>query len=86
MLWRPAVDPASSAERVRVELRAGDTDLDPITIDIDRASVELAVAAERTTFAHDGDGERLDAIGAAVAERVRAAVTRARKRDPTREA
>ena len=63
MLWRPAVDPASGAERVRVELRGRDTDLDPATIETDPASVERVIAAERTTCAHDGDIERLRAIG-----------------------
>ena len=86
VLWRPAVALASSAERVRVELRGRDTDLDPITIDIDPASVELVVAGERTTFAHDGDIERLRALGEAAADKVGATVTRARKDEPTRAA
>ena len=86
VLWRPAVELASSAERVRIELRARDSDLDAVIIAIDPASVELAVAGERITFAHDGDGDRLGVIGEAVADTVRAAVTRARKLDPTREA
>ena len=86
VLWRPAVDLASSAERVRVELRGRDTDLGPVTIAIDPASVELAVAAERTTCAHDGDIERLREIGEAVADKVRATVTQARKDEPTRAA
>ena len=77
---------ASSAERVRIELRARESDLDAVIIAIDPASVELAVAGERITFAHDGDGDRLGVIGEAVADTVRAAVTRARKLDPTREA
>ena len=86
VLWRPAVALASSAERVRVELRGRDTDLDPVTIDVDPASVELVIAAERTTHAHDGDIERLRAIGEAVADKVRATVTQARKDEPTRAA
>ena len=85
VLWRPAVELASS-ERVRIELRARDSDLDAVIIAIDPASVELLGAGEHTTFAHDGDGDRLGVIGEAVADRVRAAVTRARKLDPTREA
>ena len=71
---------------MRIELRARDSDLDAVIIAIDPASVELAVAGEHTTFAHDGDGDRLGVIGEAVADTVRAAVTRARKLDPTREA
>ena len=46
-----------------------------------RPVVELVAADERTTFAHDGDGDRLHAIGEAVADRVSAAVTQARRDD-----
>ena len=84
VLWRPAVNPASGAERVRVERRGRDTDLDPATIETDPASVERVIAAERTTCAHDGGIERLRAFGEAAPDKVGATVTQARKDEPTR--
>ena len=86
VLWRPVVDLSSSAERVRLEMRAGEDDVGAVTIEIDRASVRYVVAGERTSVAHDGDADRLLGAGEALAETARAAVTQSRKHEATREA
>ena len=79
VLWRPVVDLASSAERVRLEMRPGDPEDEPTRIEIDRAQVEFVIAPGRGTIAHDADRERLREVGARLAARARAAVTRARE-------
>ena len=86
VLWRPVVGPASCAERVRVALRSHDSDTDAVTIEIDSSSVDLVIAGERTAFAHDADIDRLRDIGESIADRVRATVTEARKKQASREA
>ena len=85
VLWRPVVELSSSAERVRLEMRAAEHDAGAVTVDIDRASVRIVVAGEATSVAHDGDAHRLLGAGEALAETARAAVTRAQApRDPRR--
>ena len=46
VLWRPVVGPASSAERVRVALRAHDSDIDAVTIEIDSSAVDLVIVRD----------------------------------------
>ena len=79
VLWRPVVDLASSADWMRIEVRPEDPDDAPARIEVDRARVEFVIASERETFAHDADRERLREIGARLAARVQAGVTRARE-------
>ena len=84
-LWRPVVDLESSPERVALEMRSSDPRITPIGIDIDRARIELTIADKRETLPHDGDRDRLWAVGETVAERVRTEVRRVREDAPGRE-
>ena len=79
VLWRPWVDLSSSAQRVRLELRPSDAAIEPVHIEIDHGSVQFGIAAESTTTTHDADRERLEETGKMLADRARAAVTRARE-------
>lgn len=78
VVWRTMVDPTSAAERVRVELRPGVSDVDAVAIEVDLTSVGLIVAGARTTFAHEGGSQRLGEIGEVVTEVARTAITQAR--------
>ena len=71
---------ASTAERVRVEIRARETDPGPVGVEIDATSAALLIEGERTAFAHEGDAESLRTLGETVAERIRALVTASRRR------
>ena len=79
VLWRPWVDLSSSAQRVHLELRPRDAAVEPVRIEIDQGRVQFAIAAESTTTTHDADCEWLQETGKLLADRARAAVTRARE-------
>ena len=78
VVWRAMVDPASGTEHVRIELRSGVSDVEAVAIEIDRICVGLIVAGARTSFAHEGDSQRLGEIGEAVSEVARNAITQSR--------
>ena len=78
VVWRATVDPASSTEHVRIELRSGASDVEAVAIEIDPICVGLVAAGAHTSFTHEGDSQRLGEIGEAVSEVVRNAITQSR--------
>ena len=53
-LWRPCVNPDSSSEEVKIQLRGSEYGISPIKITIDRRTVSMNIEGERITFDHEG--------------------------------